>query len=61
MFTKHREMIRKFKETGDFKNPCRNKLDKTWFDHDSAYDESKNFGKRTVSGKVLKDRAYELL
>ena len=29
-FTKHREIIQKFKETGNLKNLCRNELDKTY-------------------------------
>ena len=36
------------------------KLDKACFQHDVAYANSKDVAKRTVSDKVLKDRAYEI-
>ena len=34
---------------------------KLGFAHDIAYSDSKNLAKRTISDKILKDRAYELL
>ena len=37
-FTKHRERIQKFRETG---NLSRNQLDKACFVHDAAYSDSK--------------------
>ena len=36
-FTKHRERIQKFRETGNLKHLSRNELDKTCFTHDAAY------------------------
>ena len=54
-FTKHRERIQKFRETGNLKHLYRNELDKACFAHDAAYSESKDLGKRTISGKILKD------
>ena len=59
-FTKHCERIQKFRETGNLKHLCRNELDKAYFAHDAAYSESKDLSKRTISDKVLKDRAYEI-
>ena len=59
-FTKHREKIQKFRETGNLKYLHRNKLDKDCFAHDAAYSDSKDLVKRTVSGTMLKDRAYEI-
>ena len=59
-FTKHRERIQKFRELGNLKHFYRNKLDKTCFAHDAAYSDSKDLAKRTISGKILKDRAYEI-
>ena len=35
-FTKHRERIQKFRETGNLKHLCRNELDKACFSHDAA-------------------------
>ena len=49
--------IQKFKETGDLNNIYKKELDKTCFVHDAAYSDSKDLAKRTISGKVLKDRA----
>ena len=37
----------------------RNELDKACFAHDTAYSDSKDLAKRTVSD-ILKDRAYEI-
>ena len=38
-----------------------NELDKACFAHDTAYSDSKDLAKITVSDKVLKDRVYENL
>ena len=59
-FTKHCERIQKFKETGNLKHLYRNELDKDCFAHDAAYLDSKDLPKRTISDKILKDRAYEI-
>ena len=59
-FTKHRERIKKFRETGNLKHVYRNKLDKACFANDAAYSDSKDLAKRTISDKILKDRAYEI-
>ena len=37
-----------------------NELDEAFFAHDAAYSDSKDFAKRTISGKTFKDRAYEI-
>ena len=42
LFTKHKERIKKFKETGDTLYIYRNDLDKACFQHDSAYADSKD-------------------
>ena len=60
-FSKHRERIQKFRETGDLKHLYRNELDKAaCFSHDAAYSDSKDLAKRTISDKILKGRAYEI-
>ena len=59
-FTKHRERIQKFRETGNLKHLYRNELDKACFAHDAAYSDSKDLAKRTISDETLKDRAYEV-
>ena len=57
-FTKHRETIQKFRESSNLKHLYRNELDKTCFAHNAAYFDSKSLTKRTISDKILKDRAY---
>ena len=52
--------VQKFRETGILKHIYRNELDKACFAHDAAYSDSKDLAKRTVSDKILKDRAYEI-
>ena len=59
-FTKQREIIQKFRETSNLNYLYRNELDKACFAHDAAYCESKDLAKKTISDKILKDRAYEI-
>ena len=59
-FTKHRKRIPKFRETDKLKHLYRNELDETCFAHDEAHSDSKDLAKRTISDKILKDRAYEI-
>ena len=59
-FTKHRERIQKFRETGNLKHLYRNKLEKACFSHDATYSDTKDLAMRTISDKILKDRAYEI-
>ena len=47
-FTKHRERIQKFRETGNLKHLYRNELDKACFTHDAAYSDSKDLAKRNI-------------
>ena len=42
----------------NLKNVYRNELDKTCFAHNAAYSVSKDLTKRTISDKILKDRAH---
>ena len=59
-FTKHKQRILKFKETGDTSYIYKNELDKACFAHDAAYSDSKNLIKRTISEKVLRDKAFNI-
>ena len=54
-FTKNKERIQKFKETGDTSYIYKNELDKAGFQRDVAYGDFKDLAKRTASDKVLKD------
>ena len=57
-FTRHKERIKKFKQTGDTGYIYRNELDKACFQYDSAYADHKDLINRTKSDKVLRDKAY---
>ena len=59
-FTKHKQRIQKFKETGDTNYIYKNELDKACFAHDAAYSDSKDFTKRTVADKILRNRAFNI-
>ena len=59
-FTRHKERIKKFKQTGDTRYIYRNELDKACFEHDSAYADHKDLINRTKSDKVLRDKAYNI-
>ena len=59
-FTRHKERIKKFKQTGDMRYIYRNELDKACFQHDSAYADHKDLINRTKSDKVLRDKAYNI-
>ena len=59
-FTKHKQRIKKFKETGDTNYIYKNKLDKACIAHDAAYSDSKDLTKRTVADKILKNRAFNI-
>ena len=59
-FTKHKERIQKFKETGDTNYIYKNELDKVCFAHDPAYSDSKGLTKRTVADKILRNRAFNI-
>ena len=59
-FTRHKERIAKFKQTGDMRYIYRNELDKACFQHDSAYADHKDLINRTKSDKVLRDNACNI-
>ena len=59
-FTRHKERIKKFEQTGDTCYIYRNELDKACFQHDSAYADHKYLINRTKSDKVLREKAYKI-
>ena len=59
-FTKNKERIQKFKETGDTSYIYKNELDKACFQHDMAYGDFKDFKKRTASDKILRDKTFNI-
>ena len=59
-FTKNKERIQKFKETGDTSYIYKNELDKACFQHDMTYGDFKDLARRTASDKVLRDKAFDI-
>ena len=59
-FTRYKERIKTFKQTGDTRYIYRNELDKACFQHNSAYADHKDLINRTKSDKVLRDKAYDI-
>ena len=60
-FTKNEERIQKFKETGDTSYIYKSELEKAYFQHDMAYEDFKDLKRRTVSNKILRDKAFNIL
>ena len=52
-FTKHRERIQKFRETGNLTHLYRNELDKFFFAHNAAYSDNKELHCRCHFGAFL--------
>ena len=48
------------KETGNLKYLYKIELDKACLAHDATNSNSKDLAKSTISGKILKDRAYAI-
>ena len=59
-FTKNKERIEKFMQTGNTDFIYKNELDKACFQHDMAYGKSKDLVRRTQSDKFLRDKAFKI-
>ena len=59
-FTKNKQRIQKFMQTGDTNYIYKNELDKACFQHDMAFGKYKDLDKITQSDKVIKDKAFEI-
>ena len=59
-FTKNKESIEKFMQTRNTDFIYKNDHDKVCFQHDMAYGKYKDLTKRTQSGKVLRNKAFEI-
>ena len=57
-FTKNKERIQKFKETGDTNYIYKNELDKACFQHDIAYGDFKDLARRAGYDKVLRGKPF---
>ena len=59
-FTKNKERIEKFMQSGNKDFIYKSELDKVRFQHDMAYGKSKDLVKRTQSDKVFRDKAFKI-
>ena len=59
-FTKSKERIQKFMQTGNTDYICKNNLDQACFQHNMVYGKYKDLNKRAESDKVLKHKAFEI-
>ena len=58
-FTKIKERIKQFMQTGNTNLIYKNELDKACFEHDMAYGKTKDLVKRTQSDKVLTIKVFK--
>ena len=59
-FTKNKERIENFMQTGNTNFIYKNELHKAFFQHNMAYGKSKDLVKRTQSDKVLRYKAFRI-
>ena len=59
-FTKNKERIEKFMQTGNTDFIYKNELDKAYFQHNMAYGKSNDLTKTTQSDNVLRDKAFKI-
>ena len=60
LFTKNKEIIQKFKETGDSWYIDQNKLDKACFQHDMAHGGFKGLPRRTFFDRLLREKVFNI-
>ena len=59
-FTKKKERIQNFKETGDTKYFYKNVLDIACFQNDMAYGYFEDLARRAAADEVLRDKAFKI-
>ena len=59
-FTKNKERIQKFKQTGDTNYIYKYELDKACFQHDMAYGDFKDLARTTASDKIFRDKSFNI-
>ena len=59
-FTKNKERIGNFMQTGNTDSVYKNERDKACFQRDMAYGKTTDLAKRIQSDKVLKDKAFKI-
>ena len=60
-FTKNKERIERFMQTGNTDFIYKIELDKACFQHDMAHGRSKDLVKRTQLDNVLRDKAFKVI
>ena len=60
LFTNNKERIQKLKKTRYTSYIYKSELDKACFQHDMAYVDFKDLKRRTVSDKILRDKAFNI-
>ena len=58
-FTRNKERLEKFMQTGNTDFNCRNEFNKACFQRDMAYGKSKDLTKKTQSDKFLRDKTFK--
>ena len=59
-FTKNKESVQKFMQTGNTDFIYKKELDKACFQHDMAYGKAKDLVRRTQSDKILRNKAFKI-
>ena len=59
-FTKNKERIQKFKETGDTRYIYKNNIDKACFQSNMAYGNIKDLARRTASDRVSRGKVFNI-
>ena len=59
-FTKNKERIKKFKETGGSRCIYQNEWDKSCFQNDIVYGDFNDLYRRTFADKVLRDKTFNV-
>ena len=60
LFTKNKEWIKKFKETGGSRCIYQNEFDKSRFQNDIVYGDFNDLNRRTFADKVLRDKTFNV-
>ena len=61
LFTKNKQRIEKFMQTGNTDLIYKKELDKACFQHDVAYGKSKKLAKRTKPDKILRNKSFKIV
>ena len=60
MFTKNKERIQKFKETGDARYNNQSELVKACFQHDKAHEDFHYLPRKAAADKLLRDKTFNI-